>query len=98
MITIRDDITEKFCQSAENYTEIMYTCVCLTLLFPFDALLLWFDIEYLFEAFEEVEKQGDDRDLDDEVSVTLVSQFLLSLFVVGVGDDVEYLMSTIKLC
>lgn len=63
----------------------------LTLLFTFDALLLWFDIEYLLEAFEEEEKQGDDRVLDIDVSVTLFAQFLLSLFAVGVGDDVKYL-------
>lgn len=72
---------------------------CLTLLFTFDALLLWFDIEYLLEAFEEEGKQGDDRVLDIDVSVALVVQFLLSLFAVGVGDDVEYLSKiTMNMC
>lgn len=61
-------------------------------MFTFGALLLLFDIEYLLEAFEEEEKQGEDRVLDIEVSVTLVAQFRQSLFGVGVDNDLEYLI------
>lgn len=61
-----------------------------TLLFTFDVLL-WFDIEYLLDVFDEDEKHGDDRVRETDVSVTLAVQFLLSLFAVGVGEDDEYL-------
>lgn len=75
---------------------VWHTLLCtLTLFVIFDALLLWFDIEYLLDAFDDEEKQGEDRVLDTDVtdvSVTLVAQFRLSLFAVGVGDDVEYLL------
>lgn len=44
-------------------------------------------MEYLLDAFDDEEKQGDDRARDIDVSVTLVAQFLLSLLAFGDDDD-----------
>lgn len=61
-----------------------------TLLFAFEVLL-WFDIEYLLEVFDEEEKHGDDRVRKTDGAATFAVQFLLSLFAVGVGEDEECL-------
>lgn len=54
----------------------------------FETMLLWFDMEYLLEPFEDDEKHGDDRAFETAFSA---AQFLLSLLAVGVGDAVAYL-------
>lgn len=64
------------------------------MLVTFDALLLC-DIEHRLDAFDEDEKHGDAR--ARIVSDRLAAQVRLSLFVVGVGDDVEYLINKLNI-